>query len=129
MRKKKSAGASTSGTNTWVDPDDAPELTDSHFEHADVYEGDTLVRAGRGPGRPKLAAAKVAVSLRVDPAVLDYFRSTGPGWQTRMNDVLQRAARRKSKPAPAGRSAAPRKAPETTPTAPRPSARLSRRRG
>jgi len=31
---------------------------------------------------------KKLISLRVDPAVLDYFKSQGPGYQTRMNAVL-----------------------------------------
>lgn len=32
---------------------------------------------------------KLPVSLRVDPDVLDFFRSTGKGFQTRMNAVLR----------------------------------------
>jgi|SRR5215470_2264051 len=33
----------------WVDPDVAPELTRGHFERADWYRGDRLVRRGRPP--------------------------------------------------------------------------------
>lgn len=40
-------------------------------------------------GRPKIANARVAVSLRLEPAVLAKFRATGPGWQRRMTDVLK----------------------------------------
>lgn len=36
----------------------------------------------RDPTRKKL------ISLRVDPAVLDFFKAQGPGYQTRMNAVL-----------------------------------------
>lgn len=32
---------------------------------------------------------KVPVSLRLDADVLEYFRSQGQGWQTRMNAVLR----------------------------------------
>ena len=32
---------------------------------------------------------KIAISLRVDPEVHDYFKSTGKGFQTRMNAVLR----------------------------------------
>jgi uncharacterized protein (DUF4415 family) len=32
------------------------------------------------------------VSLRLSPAVLDYFKATGPGWQTRIDEVLKKAA-------------------------------------
>lgn len=39
-------------------------------------------------GRPKLDISKQLVSIRYSPDVLAYFRSTGPGWQARMNAVL-----------------------------------------
>jgi uncharacterized protein (DUF4415 family) len=32
---------------------------------------------------------KESVTVRFDRDVLDAFRATGPGWQTRMNDVLR----------------------------------------
>jgi len=88
MPRKKRAGASIS--KGWVDPDDAPELTDDYFERADVYRGDELVRRGR----PKLERPKQAVKLRLDQDVLDHFRSTCPGWQTRINATLARAVAR-----------------------------------
>jgi uncharacterized protein (DUF4415 family) len=72
----------------WVDPDDAPELGDDFFIHADEYRGETLVRRGR----PRLARPKEAINLRVDPDVLAHFRASGKGWQSRMNEVLRRAA-------------------------------------
>lgn len=31
----------------WVDPDDAPELTEEYFAEADQYHGDKLIRRGR----------------------------------------------------------------------------------
>ena len=73
---------------TWHDPDDAPELTDEWFKAADQHHGGKLVRRGRPPSlRPK-----TAISLRVDADVLEKFRSTGAGWQGRMNDALRKAA-------------------------------------
>jgi uncharacterized protein (DUF4415 family) len=27
--------------------------------------------------------------MRIDPDVLDAFKATGPGWQTRINDALK----------------------------------------
>lgn len=36
-----------------------------------------------------LPRAKRAVSLRLDADVLDWFKSQGRGWQTRMNAVLK----------------------------------------
>ncbi|MDN5843976.1 MAG: BrnA antitoxin family protein [Alcaligenaceae bacterium] len=75
---------------TWIDPDDAPELTDEWFEKADLHHGDKLVRRGR----PKSAAPSVSVSLRIPPDVLDRWKSTGPGWQTRMVASLKSHAPR-----------------------------------
>ena len=73
---------------TWTDPDDAPELTDDWFARADLYEGAKLVRRG---GRPKKAAPKEAVNIRLDPDVLAHFRAGGRGWQSRINGVLRKA--------------------------------------
>jgi uncharacterized protein (DUF4415 family) len=70
----------------WVDPDDAPELTDEWFDKADFMIGDRVIRRGRPPG-----SSKNLVSLRLDKEVIDHFRATGPGWQTRMNDTLRKA--------------------------------------
>ena len=82
-------GKKTDTVSTWTDPDDAPELTDDWFAAADLYEGDKLIRKG---GRPRLAAPKQAVNLRLDPEVLAYFRNSGPGWQSRINEALRRVA-------------------------------------
>ena len=40
-------------------------------------------------GRPKSENKKLLVSVRYSPDVLTYFRSTGDGWQARMDGVLQ----------------------------------------
>ena len=40
-------------------------------------------------GRPKSPEAKVAISLRLPPETLARWKATGPGWQTRMVDVLR----------------------------------------
>ncbi|WP_426314538.1 BrnA antitoxin family protein [Methylobacterium fujisawaense] len=45
-------------------------------------------------GRPKSAVKRVPISLRVEPEVLEAFRATGPGWQSRMNEALAEAARK-----------------------------------
>ncbi len=88
MGKKK-----TATKREWVDPDDAPELTDEWFETADLYKGGKLVRRGR----PKSDTPKEAVSLRLDPEVVAHYRQTGPGWQSRINDDLRKAAKLKAR--------------------------------
>ncbi|MBF0294703.1 MAG: BrnA antitoxin family protein [Magnetococcales bacterium] len=40
-------------------------------------------------GRPATASSKVLLSVRYSPEVVAFFRATGPGWQTRMDDVLK----------------------------------------
>lgn len=70
----------------WVDPDDAPEWTDEMFDRAEIRIGDKVIR----PGRPR-GTAKQAVSIRLDKDVLEKFRATGPGWQSRINEALKRA--------------------------------------
>lgn len=90
MKKKRTKTA-------WVDPDDAPDLTDEFFERAQFAIGDKVIRPVNGtltkPGRPKSANAKKSVHLRLSPDVLAWFRKTGPGWQTRIDDVLRKAAK------------------------------------
>lgn len=65
--------------------DEAPELTDEWFEGADLVDGDKLIRRGR----PKAAHPKKLVSLRLDQDVIERFRATGAGWQSRINDTLK----------------------------------------
>jgi uncharacterized protein (DUF4415 family) len=74
-----------SGKPPFVDPDDAPELTDAFFARADIRQGTTLIRRGR----PKVEAPKQQVTLRLDAAVVEGLRATGPGWQTRANEALK----------------------------------------
>ncbi|MGH7211573.1 MAG: BrnA antitoxin family protein [Acetobacteraceae bacterium] len=73
------------GVGVWADPDGAPELAAEHFERADVYEGEKLIRRGR----PPTGNAKRLVSLRIDQDVLQGLRELGPGWQTQANDALR----------------------------------------
>jgi uncharacterized protein (DUF4415 family) len=40
-------------------------------------------------GRPKSAAPKRLVTLRLKPEVLEAYRATGAGWQTRMAEALE----------------------------------------
>ena len=70
---------------TWIDPDDAPELDDEFFERADEYQGDRLVKRGRPVG----SGNKISTAVSFDSDVIGAFRAGGPGWQTRMNDVLR----------------------------------------
>jgi uncharacterized protein (DUF4415 family) len=65
--------------------DEAPEITDSWIQEADLRRGTKLVRRGR----PRLENPKQLLSLRLPPQVIASWKATGPGWQTRMAQVLE----------------------------------------
>ncbi|MER9656919.1 BrnA antitoxin family protein [Mesorhizobium sp. M0152] len=43
-------------------------------------------------GRPRSDHTKIAILLRLDPDVVESFKKSGSGWQTRMNAALREAA-------------------------------------
>jgi uncharacterized protein (DUF4415 family) len=49
------------------------------------------VAAKRNPGErgPQRSPTKQLVSVRYSPEVLNYFKSSGAGWQTRMDEALK----------------------------------------
>ena len=64
-----------------TDPDNLP-LTDAE-----------LSQFKRMRGRPLGSGTKEQVTLRLDAKILEQFRATGNGWQTRINDALRDWAR------------------------------------
>ncbi|SAL66245.1 hypothetical protein AWB68_03696 [Caballeronia choica] len=56
---------------TWVDHDDAPELTGEWIEQAELRDGDKIVRQGR-----RVDSAKTPTTVRLDNEVSDAFRIT-----------------------------------------------------
>ena len=78
----------------WIDPDDAPELTPELAARAQISVGGKVVREATGTltkrGRPPIGSQpKEQVTLRLPVEVLDYFKAEGPGWQTRVSEVLE----------------------------------------
>jgi uncharacterized protein (DUF4415 family) len=59
-----------------TDPDNLP-LTDAE-----------LSQFKRVRGRPLGSGKKEQVTLRLDAQILEKFKATGNGWQTRINDAL-----------------------------------------
>jgi len=41
-------------------------------------------------GRPLKENRKKQINLRIDSDIVDFFQSTGAGWQTRINDSLRK---------------------------------------
>ncbi len=75
-----------------ADPDN-PEWTAQDFRRAKPFAKafPTLAKSRRGRG-PQKEPTKVAVSLRLTRAVVERFKAGGPGWQTRMDQALKKAA-------------------------------------
>jgi uncharacterized protein (DUF4415 family) len=48
-------------------------------------------------GRPKSESRKLLVSVRYSPEVVAYFKSTGEGWQSRMDGVLRQYVQKHSR--------------------------------
>ncbi|MDP2433586.1 MAG: BrnA antitoxin family protein [Pseudomonadota bacterium] len=85
-------------TSTWIDPDDAPELTDEWLEKGTYRidgkvvspeEGKAAFREALRRGRPKADTVKQSLTVRYDADIVAAFRSSGPGWQSRMNAALR----------------------------------------
>ena len=65
--------------------DDAPDLTTPYW--AAKMAAATLQR-----GRPRAATPKISTTIRLDADVLAAFKSSGAGWQSRINAALRKAA-------------------------------------
>jgi uncharacterized protein (DUF4415 family) len=50
-----------------------------------------LASIKRGRGRPTMPVKRPTLNMRVDADVLEAFKATGQGWQTRINAALREA--------------------------------------
>lgn len=81
--------------------EDIPEWTAEDFARArpmremfpEIVEAFERARGQRGPQK---SPTKERIGLRLDSAVIEHFRRTGPGWQSRINEVLARYVRETS---------------------------------
>jgi uncharacterized protein (DUF4415 family) len=77
-----------------LDPDN-PELTEEEFKNARPFAEvfpELAASIKRARGRPAMERSRKIVSLRMDQDVLDSFRATGKGWQSRVNEALRKAS-------------------------------------
>jgi uncharacterized protein (DUF4415 family) len=63
------------------DPNDVVAVT-AYWQEATIK---------RGRGRPPVALKRPTLNMRVDADVLEAFKATGRGWQTRVNSALREA--------------------------------------
>jgi uncharacterized protein (DUF4415 family) len=47
-------------------------------------------------GRPKSGTARTSISIRLPPDTLAKWKATGPGWQSRMVEALDKAIRKRA---------------------------------
>ncbi len=92
MAKKRSAKGYTKRDLAAVE---SPELTDEQMARARPFaevfpELAASIRRGRGPNK---APTKKLVSLRLSRDVLEHYRSKGPGWQSKIDETLRKAAK------------------------------------
>lgn len=75
------------------------ERVDRHRITAEEYEEipeltDEMIQRGvfKRAGRPVAADPRRQVTIRLPESVLDLWKASGPGWQTRMAEILSRRA-------------------------------------
>ena len=74
------------------DPDALPLDENGPRDPLPYAEHQERMKRLRGQRGPQKAPTKQLISLRLDPDVLSHFQGTGAGWQTRINDILRKAA-------------------------------------
>ena len=85
-----------------------PKKTSSKLRDADNPAwtedmlGEPVLKRGRGP---QIAPTKVLTSVRIDADILDFFKSLGSGYQSRINETLRAELNRKlaTRPHPTAR--------------------------
>lgn len=74
---------------------DNPEITDEQIagrkSFAEAFP-DLAESIKRSRGRPRLGNAKEAVTLRLDPEVVERFKAKGDDWRSRMAKALRDAS-------------------------------------
>lgn len=75
------------------DPD-SPEITDEQIKTRKTFAEafpELSESIKRGRGRPALADAKEAITLRLDPETVRRFKAKGDDWRTQMAQALNKA--------------------------------------
>ena len=69
--------------------DENPEWTEADFKHALPFSGLPATLQTKLRGRPKAAVTKERITIRLSPEVVERFRASGDGWQTRVDAALK----------------------------------------
>jgi len=66
-----------------------PEWTDEMITHSVSFNELPVALQAKLRGRPKLPMTKERITIRLSPDVLESFRASGAGWQTRVDAALK----------------------------------------
>jgi hypothetical protein len=69
-KKQKSSSGGSTKRKPWVDPDDAPELTDEMLDRAEISEGDRIIRPGRPAARHPAAQRPAAPRAKTQETMM-----------------------------------------------------------
>lgn len=79
--------------------DDNPEWTEQDFANArppeEILPPEILAQFKNTRG-PQKTPTKVPVSIRLSADVVEHYKATGPGWQSRIDETLRKAAKLKA---------------------------------
>ena len=78
--------AKASQKKSRTDWDKLADMPDADIDYSDIPALDEKFFK---EGKLRLPKAKPLISIRIDPDVLEWFKSRGSGYQTRMNAVLR----------------------------------------
>jgi uncharacterized protein (DUF4415 family) len=70
-------------------PEEDAAINAGIAQDPDTYELSTAEFKQLRRGRPLGSGTKAQVTLRLDVEILEKFKSSGDGWQTRINDALK----------------------------------------
>ncbi len=81
----------------WDEVSDNPPLTKEEMEKAKPFRevfpdmAKAMEQEIAKRGRPPKAVTKRPVTIRLNPETIEKFKATGPGWQSRISDILDDA--------------------------------------
>ncbi|MBR0931369.1 BrnA antitoxin family protein [Bradyrhizobium diazoefficiens] len=84
--------------------DENPEWTRAEFAKAAKFPAGVRLKDIKpnqltsmvGKRGPQKTPTKIPVSIRLSPEVVKHFKSTGPGWQSRIDTALRRMIKKAS---------------------------------
>jgi uncharacterized protein (DUF4415 family) len=77
------------------DPNDDAAV-DAYWDKATIIYKGKVIRKGRGPQKEP---TKERITIRLSPEVVQHFRASGEGWQSRLDAVLLKHLHRSKKSA------------------------------